>query len=94
MKRVAATYQRPIYSAGGAWLRDEPVELVAECQQFVDDALIIWTDETRAELVALGLDAEELVGCQEAVEEAFWESEREECRLAAVRQRTGAEVAA
>ncbi len=94
MYTIAATYNRPVYNTGGVWLYDTQIELTAECEQVIDEIVVIWTDETREKLADLGLDGEELVGCNEAITEAFWESEREECRLASVRQRLGAEEAA
>lgn len=46
---------------------------------------LIWTDETLAKFARLELDAEELVGCVEAIREAHWNSEAEECKRARMR---------
>lgn len=94
MRTVNTTYALPVHTPGGGWLRDELVEITAECEQFGDDVLVIWTDETLAKLASLDLDGEELVGCDEAATEAFWASEQEACRVASVRQRLGKGVAA
>lgn len=87
MKLVKATYMRQLIGPGGCWLGERPVELSAECEQFGDDVLVVWTDACLVALVATDLNADELVGCQEAMESAFWASEWEECRIASVRQR-------
>ncbi len=85
---ITATYQKQIYAAlSGAWLDQTPIEISAECEQHGDTVTVVWTDETLATIADHGLDAEEVVGCQEAVEQAFFEGEREQCRLANVRQR-------
>lgn len=87
MRTVKATYQRPVYSHGGSWLRDEPVELEAECEQFGDEVLTVWTDACLATLAVADLDMEELVGATEAIEEAFFAAEREAGRLDYLAQR-------
>jgi hypothetical protein len=91
MKTVSCVYLRQLGTT--CWLGEQPIELTAECEQMADDVLVIWTDETLAKLAALDLDGDELVGCDEVMREAFWASEREECRLANVRQRTGERAA-
>jgi hypothetical protein len=89
---VRATYMRQL-EGHGIWLGEQPVELSAECEQFGDKVLTIWTDATPATLAALDFDAEELVGATEAMTEAFFAAEQEQCLLSKVRQQTG-EVAA
>jgi hypothetical protein len=96
---IATTYPRPIYGFGGCWLRDEPVTIAADVIQdggvgHTSELCIVWTDETLARLAALELDAEELIGCEEAIEQAWWDAEAEQCRLANVRQRLGQEATA
>jgi hypothetical protein len=88
VKLVSATYNRPILCRfSGSWLYDKPVSVTAECEQFGDEVLVIWTLETLEALASLDFSGDELVGATEAVERAFFESEREECRVASVRQR-------
>jgi hypothetical protein len=94
MKTIATVYQRPLFTRGGAWLRDTPVEVTAEVEQFGDLLLVLWTPETMAALAELRFDGEELVGAQEAIEEAHHQAEREACRVASVKQRMGATEAA
>ena len=89
---IRATYLRQSES-NGCWMGETSIAITAECEQFGDELLVIWTDECLARLAALDLDAEELVGCTEAIEEAFFAAEREQCRVSKVRQQTG-EVAA
>lgn len=89
MKLIRTNYRRPILTAGGSWLRDELVEISAECEQAGDDVIVIWTDETLARLAELDLTGDELLGCDEAVTEAFWAAGDEEIRLARVAQQTG-----
>jgi hypothetical protein len=92
---VTAQYARPTYCRfSGCWLADKPVTVSADVEQFGDELLVIWTDETLAKLAELGFSVDELVGAQEAIEAAFGEHEREQCRLASVKQRAGEEVAA
>jgi hypothetical protein len=50
---------------------------------------IVWTTETLEKLARLDFSEEELVGCEEAVEVAYWALEAEQCRLASARQRAG-----
>jgi hypothetical protein len=57
---------------------------------FTSETCLVWTDETLALIAALKLDCEELVGCEEAIEDAFFAAEREHCRVAYVKQRTEA----
>lgn len=92
MKTIKTSYVR-IIERLGCYLGESPVELTAECEQLGDKVLVIWTDETLARIVALDLDDEERDGCEEAIEEAFFQHEQEQCRLASVRQRLGAEKA-
>lgn len=94
VKTITAIYRRPQYTMGGAWLFDRQVEVDAECEQLGDDVVVIYTDETLAKLAELNFDGEELLGVEECLAEAFWASEREACRLASIKQRAGAEVAA
>lgn len=91
---VTATYQRPVYNVAGAWIRDEPVELVAEVLQdsgeyCSSELFVVWTDETLAKLAAIDFSVDELIGAQEAAEEAYWANEAEECRVLKVRQQLG-----
>lgn len=92
MKNITTTYLR-IIERFGAYLGETPIEISADCESFNDEVLVIWTDETLARLAALDLDAEELIGCEEAATEAFWASEEEQCRLVKVRQRLGERAA-
>lgn len=93
MKLIRATYLRQL-EGHGCWLGEEPVELSAECEQFGDTVLVVWTDETLAKLAALDLDGDELLGCTEAIEEAFYLAEQSACRDSIVRQRTEVSTAA
>lgn len=88
MARITATYMRQL-TGHGIWLGEEPVSLEADCEQAGDLVLVAFTEETLAMLAELGLDTEELVGCEEAVEEAFWQHEMEQARLSYLRQRLG-----
>lgn len=93
MKTIAATYLRPVYDDySSAWLNDVPVTVTAEVEQFGDDLLVIWTSACLTELGRREFTGEELVGAQEAIEEAWWASEREACRAQYVRQRLGLPV--
>ncbi len=90
MNRITTTYQRVHADTG--LNRGEPLTVSADVLQdsgfgFLSETLVIWTDETLALFAALELDAEELLGCEEAIENEFWEGEREACRVASVRQR-------
>lgn len=89
MKLIKTTYMRQLIGPGGCWLGEEPVELSAECEQFGDEVLVIWTDETLALLLSLDLDCEELVGCDECMTEAFWRAEEEACRVYKIQQQLG-----
>lgn len=60
-----------VYQDGGEWTDSE--------------LLILWTPETDELIARLNLDPEELVGCVEAIHEAHWNSEAEECRRARMR---------
>lgn len=87
MRLVRTGYARCLPDGG-----DVSVELVAEVAQdgggsCDSELLVIWTDETLAKLADLEFGMEELVGAQEAIEAAYWESEREECRHSNLRQR-------
>ncbi len=92
MKTITTAYLRQSES-NGCWMGETAISITAECEQFGDELLVVWTDETLAELAALDLDGDELIGCTEAIESAFWASEEEQCRLANVRQRTGERAA-
>ncbi len=90
---IKAVYLRQL-TGNGFWVGEEPIEIAAECWQdsgesFLSEVLIVWTDETLVKLAALSLDAEELVGCTEAMEEAFHANERELCRVSIARNREG-----
>lgn len=92
-----ATYVRQIEHVGGG-ISERAIELSAEVFQdggagFASELLVIWTDETLAAVAVADLDMSELEGCQEAIEEAFWSSERAECRKSYVRQQTGERAA-
>lgn len=93
MRTITAIYKRDVELTNGNVAHDT-IELEAECEQFGDAVCIVWTDACLATIAAAGLDGEELVGCDECMTEAFFESEREACRVASVRQRVGAERAA
>lgn len=93
MITIRTTYMRQL-EGYGCWLGEEPVEISAECEQFGDQVLVIWTQETLDRLAALDLDGDELLGCTEAMEDAFFESEREECRKSLIRQQRGDAMAA
>jgi hypothetical protein len=93
-----AIYQRGI-ERHGCYYSLTPIELEAECFQdsgegFGSEVLVVWTDTCLALLASLDLDGDELVGCTEAIEEAFFAAEREACRVSKVRQQQGSEVAA
>lgn len=91
---MRAVYQRQVVDPiGGWWSHGEPIALEFDAVQFGDDVTIAYTLETLERLAGLGLTTDELVGCDEAAESAFWESEREQCRLASVRQRNATEAA-
>lgn len=91
---MRASYQRQVVDAiGGWWSHGEPLELEFDAVQLGDEVTIAYTLETLERLAVLGLTTEELIGCDEAAEEAFWESEREACRLANTRQRNATEAA-
>lgn len=89
---MKAVYQRQI-ETNGAWMGQEAIELEFDAEQAGDFVLVAFTVETLERLAALGLTTEELVGCEEAAEESFWASEREQCRLASTRQRNGERAA-
>lgn len=88
MITIRTTYLR-ITERFGCYMGEEAIELTAECEQFGDEILTIWTDETLALLASLDLSGDELIGCTEAMEEAFFAAEQEECRLLKVRQERG-----
>lgn len=88
MITVRATYLRQL-EGNGMWLGEESIGLEAECEQFGDEVLVVWTDACLTTLAAADLDGDELVGCTEAIEEAFWSAEREACRVLKVQQRAG-----
>ena len=92
MKTIRTTYVR-IIERFGAYLDEVAVELEADCEQFDDEVIVVWTDACLATLAAADLDGDELVGCEEAMESAFFAAEQEQCRLANVRQRTGERAA-
>lgn len=92
MSTLKATYQRQL-EANGVWLGQEQIELSFDAEQAGDFVLVAFTVETLERLASLGLTTEELVGCEEAAEETFWESEREQCRLASTRQRNATQAA-
>ncbi len=88
MKTISCVYLRQL-EGNGIWLGEEPIAIEAECEQFGDSVLTIWTTETLDRLAALELDADELTGCTEAIEEKFFEGEREACRFSKVQQQLG-----
>ncbi len=88
-KLIKATYQLQVYGCG-VWLGQEPIEIEALCEQNGDLVKVEFTADSEALIDAFALDRE---GCEEAAEEAFWESERESCRMASVKQRLGTEAA-
>lgn len=59
---------------------DRDITITAECEQFGDELLVIWTPESLATFHALGLSCDELVGCVEAIESAWYEAADEDCR--------------
>lgn len=73
---------------------DHAVQVHAIAEQFGDLLTVVWCPDFDKTIAKYELSAEELSGCIEAIEEAFWSGEREACRLSAVRQRQGSEVAA
>lgn len=89
---MRAVYMRQL-TGHGCWLGEEPVELEFTAEQSGDDVTIDFTDETKLRLYALRITEDEIVGCDEAATEAYWQSEREACRLASVRQRAATEAA-
>jgi hypothetical protein len=89
VKLIVCTYRKWSDATG----LETPTALVAHCEQFGDALCVIWHDATIADMARLGFDAEEYVGAIEAVEERFWQSEEESCRLAGVRQRAERRVA-
>jgi hypothetical protein len=96
MKRIVATYQRVCPAT--ARNVGEPLTISADVLQdcaesCLSELCIVWTDETLALLASLELGTDELAGCEEAVESAFWSAEEEACRVASVRQRTSSEAA-
>lgn len=87
---LRCSYQRQVCDAiGGWWSHGEPLELEFDAVQFGDEVTIAYTLETLERLAGLGLTTEELIGCDEAATEAYWQSEREECRLLGINQRLG-----
>ncbi len=94
MRLVRATYVRQHLDGS-----DEAIALSADVIQdggehSGSELCVVWTDECLVTLAAAELDMEELVGATEALEEAYWASEREECRLASVRQRAAEKAVA
>ncbi len=93
---VRATYQRVHADTG--LNRGEPLSIAATVIQdagthCLSETCLVWTPETDALFAALELDAEELLGCENAIEDAHWSAEREACRLSSVRQRQEATAA-
>lgn len=95
---ITATYRRQVYDAvSGAWLNEVPVEISAEVIQdgghgCSSELCVIWTDSTLETFQAGDFDIEELIGAQEAIEEAWFVAERAACAESSVKQRS--EVAA
>lgn len=89
MSAIKATYRRQL-EANGIWLGQEPIELEAHCEQMGDIVIVAFTAETLELLASLDLTVAQLEGCDEAVEEAFFQAEREACRVSSLRQRTEA----
>lgn len=94
---VRTTYQRQIES-NGWWMGEEALQISADVIQDsgvgrTSELCLVWTAETDALIAEFGLASEELTGCEEAIEAAFFASEQEESRLASVKQRTGERAA-
>lgn len=92
---VSTTYMRQV-TGHGCWLGETPIEIEAEVFQdggehTGSELLVIWTDETLASLASLDFDMSELEGAQEAIEEAYWASERDQCRASITRQQSATE---
>ena len=96
--RATYTYQRARRVVGDfgpcCFDVDLTVELEAECFQdsgegFLGEVCTVWTLDCLERLAAAGLSGDELLGCTEAVEEAFWGAELEACRVSKVRQQLG-----
>lgn len=95
MKLTVCTYRRWNDATG----TESHVQLVAHVAQdsgtHCDSELcLVWHDQTIADMKRLEFSAEEYLGATEAIEARFNENEREQIRLASVRQRQGSEVAA
>ena len=73
---------------------DLTVELEADVTQdcalgMASELCVVWTDECLRRIAAAGLSGDELVGCVEVIEEAFWLAEQAEERKAMVAQQVG-----
>ncbi|UOF77356.1 hypothetical protein [Caudoviricetes sp.] len=82
---VVATYRRWSDATG----TERPVVVVARCEQIGDDVCVVWDEQTRADMLTLGFDAEEYAGAIEAAEERFWQLEEAACAASYVAQRQG-----
>lgn len=98
MRRVSANYyvtrDRRVDTGFGMTDCEDDFLVVVEAFVIQDsgegctsELCLVWTPETDATIRRLELDAEELVGCVDAIECAWWANEAAACRLSSARQR-------
>lgn len=85
MNHITATYT----VLGADESRDRDITITAEVEQHGDELTVIWTSGALDLFRALRFNCDELIGCVEAVESAFYDAADEDCRQVRSAQQRG-----